>query len=165
MTRQAFLTGDRRLSRLALRVVRGDEEAALVLADAARERGLDHVLTGRTKPIRFEVSTPEYGLRPSGAFFWVRAVEALYGLDDDHPIMRMWSTSRADIYRGLRRTIFGHNITRFRDLEWRSLYGQLLGGDFGTPTEISVRGRPALFVWPAERTAWLLEDPGGIDRR
>lgn len=157
------------LKRLALRVIRGDREAAEVLGDAMQERDVDHVLTGRSRPIRFVVSDVASAGVTRGAWYpqsartrlYVRGVEVLYNVhtytarerrDTWGSIWRMWMTKRSDGYRALLRDRFlGHTI-RFQDVDWTSSYAtrprsgggasDLVWDLFLRSTKPRVRGRP-----------------------
>jgi hypothetical protein len=133
------------LKRLGLRVIRGDREAALVLGDAMQERRIDHILTGRVRPIRFMVTIlgsaeerkAPYASKGRSVIsepptarvvnIPVRGVEVLYNVHTYHArknpdgwgdIWRMWMTKKADIYRALLRyKILGSSLG-FQNIAW-----------------------------------------------
>jgi len=146
--RQPSLT----LKRLGLRVIRGDREAAEVLGDAMQERGVDHILTGRSRPIRFMVQTIASAEVTRGSWRYrslhplqVRGVEVLYNVhtytqrekrDTWGSIWRMWMTKRSDVYRALLREKFLGRKIRFQDVDWSQSFGGHLRST-GGPSELA----------------------------
>lgn len=172
--------------RLALRVLRGDVEAGLVLADALQEARRDSIQTGRTRPIRFS-GIAQHSVRPGEAgveqTFFVRGVETIYNLEiykgpSLHlrfpQIRRQWQTSRRDIFRAARRAGIIPRDLGFNDLRWTNL--TMLAADWGSDLAYQIsavqpamrgssqRTRRALIatLWSRERQSWHLDETDGL---
>lgn len=118
------------LQQLAQRVVHGDSQAALVLADAMMDRGMDKIETGRVRKVPFIASTRDSGAKR----FLVSGRETLYNVPyfaveptDERwrKIFTQWVTTKRDVYHAMVRarllpTKVGSHVVgkRFGNIIW-----------------------------------------------
>lgn len=124
------------MQRLALRTVRGDRQAAIVLGDAMHEKELKYIATGRSRNVGFRVSylapNVNWPSRIGDPSDWtVKGREMLWNVErfasnpsDEqwNKIFRMWITTHRDIYRDLARQGVIPRSVRFHELEFRRRY-------------------------------------------